>query len=158
MYLTPKHYRVWSVALLAVGVLGGCSTSRQDNYLMKHGWTPRFEERVDRMVRPSQHRFDPVMADPLPDEATALRSWETQSYVYPTGQVVAFPTYNPNYEDRYSWLRKDYLYATIQPFILLADAALLPFWEGVEPPLTNVSYHGSRLPPSMTVAPPLPRE
>jgi hypothetical protein len=158
MYLTRKTNVLLSLAALAIGVLGGCSTSRQDHFVMKHGWTPRFEDGVDRMVRPSQRRFDAVMSDPPADEATAMRDWETQPYVYPTGQVVSFPTYNPNYEDRYSWLRNDYLYSTLQPFILLADAALLPFWEVVEPPLTNVSYHGSRYAPSMTVAPPLPRE
>jgi hypothetical protein len=40
----------------------------------------------------------------------------------------------------------------------MADVGAMPFWLVVEPPTTDVVYHGVRYPPSMTAAPPLPKE
>src|SRR5207248_2028126 len=62
------------------------------------GWSPQFEETVNRRIRPSQYRLEPLMSDPAPDEAATARGWETIAYHYPNGATVAYPTYNWNYE------------------------------------------------------------
>ena len=163
MFGSIKHLFLGGIALLGLSVMSGCSYEKYpamnpENYVMKHGWTPGFEQRVNKLVRPSQSRIDPVLADPLPDEATEVRNWNSSIYRYPNGAVVAYPTYNPNYEDRPRWLSNDAVYSAISPAILVADAVFMPFWVIVEPPTTEVTYHGPRYAPSMTVAPPLPRE
>ena len=162
MFGSVKKILLGGVALLGLSAFTGCSSQKYpamnpDNWVMKHGWTPGFERRVNNAVRPSQSRLDPFLADPLPDEAASLRNWDGSVYHYPNGAVVAYPTYNPNYEDRPAWLSNDNLYSTLSPAILVADAVFLPFWILVEPPSTEVTYHGPRYAPSMTVAPPLPR-
>lgn len=153
MYLTPKFPRLFSASILGLALLGGCSSER-----VSQGWSPGFERHVNAIVRPSQARFDPVLPDSAPDEAASVRTWETDKYLYPNGGVVAHPTYAPNYEDRPAWLQNDCLYAALSPVMLMADVGALPFWLVVEPPTTNVEYRGVRYPPSMTVAPPLPKE
>ena len=157
-----RKFLLGSAAILGLSAFTGCSTSMQnhpamnpDNWVMKHGWTPGFEQRVNHIVRPSQERIDSVMRDPLPDEANGVRNWDTSVYHYPNGAVVAYPTYALNYEDRPAWLSNDYLYSALSPAMLVADAVLLPFGMLIEPPSTEVTYRGPRYAPSMTVAPPL---
>ena len=125
---------------------------------MKQGWTPGFEAHVDRLVRPSQHRFEPVLAEPARDQATALRDWSTNTYCYPRGAVVAYPTYTFDYDSRPALLHNDLAYSAISPAIFLTEVISLPFWLIVEPGVTEVTYHGARYPASTTLAPPLPKQ
>ena len=167
MYCFIRSIFLGGVSLLGLALLGGCSVSGNnvslnpdvmdsDLVVMKHGWTPGFERHVNAMVRPSQARFEPKLPDPAPDEASTMRNWQGAAYLYPSGSVVAFPTYNPNYEDRPAWLQNDNFYALLQPLVVVADVLAAPFWMLVEPPSTQVAYRGTRYGPSMTVAPPLP--
>ena len=160
MYSIPDLHRVLGATLLSLAFIGGCS-SMPDSPVpdsMRHGYSAAWEDRVNAAVRPSQARLEPVLPDPAPDVASTLRGWDTVVYRFPSGGVVAYPTYAANYEDRPAWLQNDYLYALVSPGILLADVAALPFWLVVEPPFTEVTYHGTRYPASMTVAPPLPNK
>ena len=145
--------------MLALACMGGCSAMPDAAVpsRMRQGYTPGFEQRVDRMVRPSQHKTDAVLADAAPDQAAALRGWSQSTFTYPSGAVVAYPTWGVNYEDRPAWLQNDRAYAVISPGILIADVIAMPFWMIVEPGVTEVTYRGVRYPASTTVAPPLPR-
>ena len=160
MYSTPKLHRFFGASILGLAFIGGC-TSMPDSFApeaMRHGYTPGFEQHVNRIARPSQGRLDPVLPDPAPDEASTLRGWAVQAYKYPSGAVVAFPTYAANFEDRPVWMQYDATYAAMSPGIMLADVGAMPFWMIVEPPATEVNYHGVQYAPSMTVAPPLPKQ
>jgi hypothetical protein len=108
-------------------------------------------------VRPGQARFDPMLPDPAPDAATAMRGWETKTFNYPHGGVIAGPTYNLNYEDRPRYLQNDQVFALSQTGILVIDILLMPYYMVMEPPLYPVTYRGLHYPPSTTAAPPLPR-
>jgi hypothetical protein len=155
MYSIRKSLGLLCASALGLSLVAGCSMGDGDR--MAHGWSPGFEQRVNAVVRPSQGRREAVLPDPAADDATRLRDWETDKYIYPSGAVVSGPTYGLNYEDRPRWLRNDYAYAAAQPGILLLDVIALPFWLVAEPPTTLVVNHGVQYPPSMTVAPPLPR-
>ena len=118
------------------------------------GWTPGFEDRVSRFARPSEYDKELVQADPAPDAATTLRGWDAAKFTYPTGAVIAYPTYNVNYEDRWDVYKdNDRLYAAVGPLVLVLDAVMMPFMMIAEPPTTRVAYHGVNYPPSTTVAP-----
>jgi hypothetical protein len=102
--------------------------------------------------------FERVLPDPAPDEATVLRGWEPQTYIYPSGAVFSGPTYITHYENRTGRLRDDYAYMVAQPAIFLGDIATLPLKMMLEQPTSQFTDYGVHYPPSMTVAPPLPEE
>jgi hypothetical protein len=169
---TRKRLAAAAACLLAGLALAGCSSApvqqtqqqwdaaavrfEQSNARWNEQYEREFHDPMSRHLRPSQYRLDPVLPDPPADEATMARDWERSGYVYPSGAVPAYPTYNLNYEDRPDWLANDYYYTLAQPGIVLVDVALLPVWLFAEPPWVDINYHGARYEPSMTVAPPLP--
>jgi len=102
--------------------------------------------------------FERVLPDPAPDEATVLRGWEPQKYIYPSGAVFGGSTYGTDYEDRPAFLRNDYAYMVAQPAIFLEDVATLPLWMMLSSPTSQFTHSGVSYPPSMTVAPLLPEE
>jgi len=161
MYSIPKYVGLLGASLLGLSILGGCATN-SDEGMMTHGWTPGFERHVNAIVRPSQSRLEAVLPDPAADEATTLRGWGAEKYTYPSGAVATSPTYAANYEDRPTWMQNDYYNDYVELFmqqaVLLADVAALPMWVMVEPVTTVVTNHGVHYPPSMTIAPPLPRD
>src|SRR5947209_7683619 len=107
-------------------------------------------------MRPSAHRMEPVLLDPLPDQATQVRGWEKDTFIYPNGATVAYPTYGLNNEDRPGWLKDDHLYSLMAPGILLYDLFSMPVYMVVEPPWKSAAYPGMNIPPTMTLADPLP--
>ena len=130
------------------------ATSDNVEERMGEGWTPGWADKVSRYARPAKYQKDLVQGDPAPDAATVARGWEASRYAYPTGAIIAYPTYNVNYEDRWDIYRdNDRLYAFVGPAVLLLDIAAMPFWMIAEPPLTRVTYHGVHYPPSTTIAP-----
>ena len=147
----PKIFP-WLTPILGLLLSSGCArvAERFGNF------QDHMHDRFSALARPSQTRLDPVLPDPAPDEAAAVRGWEPQTYNYPNGGMIAGPTYNLNYEDRPRWLANDEAYAGAQAGILAVNILLMPFYMVVEPPLYPVTYHGSRYGPSMTIAPPMP--
>jgi hypothetical protein len=128
MYSIPRHLSLLGAAVFGLPLVAGCVS------------------------------FERVLPDPASDEATALRGWEPQKYIYPSGAVFSGPTYSAKYENRAGWLQNDYAYMVAQPAILVGDVATLPLWMMIEGPTSQFTYYGVHYPASMTVAPPLPRE
>jgi hypothetical protein len=108
--------------------------------------------------RPSQYRYDAVQADPPDDNASAVRTWGRDDYVYPSGVTLAYPTYHLNVEDRRGILANDYYYSIALAGLIVVDTVTMPAKMIIETPNTAVEYHGVHLPPSQTVAPPFPAQ
>jgi hypothetical protein len=151
----PKTAVLLAAQLLLLSAVG-CNSSFHEQWY--NGFARFHEQNIEPKFRASQHRFDPVMPDPQPDEAATARDWERSTYRYPNGTVVAYPTYNPNYEEQWPWAQNDYMASLTQPAVLVADALFIIPVMFVEPPWWDIKYHGAQYPPSMTVAPPLPAE
>src|SRR4051812_3393251 len=97
-------HNAWRLSFAAFLVaIGGCQTMQNDYESAGRRYdtamaTPR--EKINKYVRPSMTQVDPVMPDAAVDEAMAARGWDTFHYAYPSGGVVAGPTYGLSYEDR----------------------------------------------------------
>jgi hypothetical protein len=91
------------------------------------------------------------------DEATRIRNWRPVTNYYPTGNVIAGPTYRievpPPRTNRASDI---YLMDLAQTFMVVPQSLATPFWMFITPPNTPVEYHGEVYPPSYTVDDPYP--
>lgn len=91
------------------------------------------------------------------DDATLLRNWRTSVNYYPSGRVIAGPTYRIMAPPPRSNKVDDVLAVEwYQTFLTVPQMLATPFWMIGTPPLTPVEYHGEVFPPSYTVDDPLP--
>lgn len=154
MYSTPKLTGVLFLAAVAF-LAAGCNSVPMQKCADKWDTTRRD---FNAKVRPSQERIETVMVDPPADQAAQLRGWDASTFLYPNGAVLAYPTYSLNNEDRPKWLKDDHVYSLAASGILIYDILSMPVYMVMEPPTTAVTFHGARMPPSMTLAPVLPPE